>query len=103
MDFLTTNDLIFLTIISIIFISVIVVFANKKIRNHLGDSYKKIDKKLDKIFKHFILDTVIGSGIWFGGNLYIAITSHSIFFIILTVVSLFNFVWNIVEITKKAA
>lgn len=102
MDFLTTNDLIFLTIISILFISVIVIFATKKIRNFFGDFFRNVNNKLDKIFNHFIMDTVIGSGILFGIVLYSVITSPSIFFIVLTVVSLFNFVWNIVKITKKA-
>ena len=96
MDFLTANDIIFLTIISIIFISIIVIFATKKFREFFEDFFSEVNDKLDKKFDHFFGETIIGSGIWFGGNLYFAITGHSIFFIIATVISLFVFVCNIV-------
>ena len=96
MDFLTANDIIFLTIISIIFISIIVIFATKKIREFFEDFFRKVNDKLDKKLNHFIFETIIGSGILFGGNLYFAIIEHSIFFTIATVISLFVFVCNIV-------
>lgn len=105
MDFLTTNDLIFLTIISILFISVIVIFATKKIRNFFGDFFRNVNKKLDKKFEHFFGETIIGSGIWFVGNLYFAITMDSMFYTIIfsifAVGTLFLFVGNIVLKLKK--
>lgn len=101
MDFLTTNDLIFLTIISILFITVIVIFATKKIRNFFGEFFRNVNKKLDEKFVHFFCETIIGSGIWFGGNLYFAITDHSIIFSIFAIGTLFLFVGNIVLKLKK--
>lgn len=101
MDFLTMNDIIFLTIISIILIFIIVIFATKKIREFFEDFFSEVNDKLDKKFDHFFGETIIGSGILFGGSLYFAITEHSIIFIIYTVGTLFLFVCNIVLKLKK--